>query len=142
MGFPGGSAGKESTCNLGDLDSTGLGRSPEEEKGYPLQYSGLENSMNCIVHRVAKSQIRLSDMPCSNFPCSSLFLENKDQPQGRYKLWFTSCEYFNNLQAAVKVKPSEVFYTSAKVGPSCCQNLTLYRIHLTAVFQKLKPKFI
>ena len=46
MGFPGGSAGKESVCNEGDLDSIpGLGRSPGEEKGYPLQYSGLENSM-------------------------------------------------------------------------------------------------
>ena len=39
----------------------GLGRSPGEGKGYPLQYSGLENSMDCIVHRVAKSQTRLGD---------------------------------------------------------------------------------
>ena len=38
-----------------------LGRSPEERKGYPLKYSGLENSMDCIVHGVTKSQIRLSD---------------------------------------------------------------------------------
>ena len=51
MGFPCGSAGKESTCNAGDLDSIpGLGRSPGEGKGYPLQDSGLENSMDCIVH--------------------------------------------------------------------------------------------
>jgi len=48
-GFPCGSAGKESTCNAGDLDSVpGLGSSPREGKGYPLQYSGLENSMDCI----------------------------------------------------------------------------------------------
>ena len=48
-GFPGGSAGKESACNVGDLDSTpGLGRSPGEGKGYPFQFSGLENSMDCI----------------------------------------------------------------------------------------------
>ena len=47
MGFPGGSAGKESAHNAGDLGSIpGLGRSPGEEKGYPLQYSGLENSMD------------------------------------------------------------------------------------------------
>ena len=47
-GFPGGSAGKESTCNVGDLGSIpGLGRSPGEGKGYPLQYSGLENSVDC-----------------------------------------------------------------------------------------------
>ena len=53
-GFPCGSAGKESTCSTGDLSSIpGLGRSPKEGKGYPLQYSGLENSMNCIVHGVA-----------------------------------------------------------------------------------------
>ena len=57
-----GSAGKESTCNVGDLGSTpGLGRSPGEGKDYPLQYSGLENSMGCIVHRVANSQTQLSD---------------------------------------------------------------------------------
>ena len=50
-GFPGGSAGKESACNAGDLGSIpGLGRSPGEEKGYPLQDSGLENSMDSIVH--------------------------------------------------------------------------------------------
>ena len=47
MGFPYGSAGEESACNAGDLGSIpGLGRSPGEEKGYPLQYSGLENSMD------------------------------------------------------------------------------------------------
>ena len=62
LGFPCGSATKESTCNVGDLGSIpGLGRSPGEGKGYPLQYSGLENSMNCIVHGVTKSQTRLSD---------------------------------------------------------------------------------
>ena len=56
LGFPGGSAGKESTCNAGDLGSIPeLGRSPGERKGYPLQYSGLENSMDCILHGVAKS---------------------------------------------------------------------------------------
>ena len=49
--FPGGSAGKESASNVGDLDSIiGLGRSPREWKCYPFQYSDLENSMDCIVH--------------------------------------------------------------------------------------------
>ena len=62
MGFPCGLAGKESTCNAGDLGSIpGLGRSPGEGKGYPLQYSGLENSVDFIVHGVAKSQTQLSD---------------------------------------------------------------------------------
>ena len=96
-GFPGSSAGKESTCNAGDPGSTpalgrstaegigyafqyslaslvaqlvknppamwetwvqfpGLGRSPGEGKGYPLQYSGLQNSIDYIIHRVAKSR--------------------------------------------------------------------------------------
>ena len=55
-GFPCGSAGKESTCNVGDLGSiSGLGRSPGEGKSYPFQYSGLENSIDCIVHGVTKS---------------------------------------------------------------------------------------
>ena len=59
---PGVSACKESTCSAGDLRSIlGLGRSPGEGKGYPLQYSGLENSMDCMVHGVAKSQMWLSD---------------------------------------------------------------------------------
>ena len=61
-GFPCGSVGKESACHVGDLGSIpGLGRSPGQGKGYPLQYSGLENSMDCIVHGVAKSQTQLSD---------------------------------------------------------------------------------
>ena len=59
--FPCGSVDKESACNVGDLSSNpGLGRSPGEEHGNPLQHSGLENSIDCIVHGVAKSQTRLS----------------------------------------------------------------------------------
>ena len=62
LGFPGGSNGKESACIAGDLGSSpGLARSPREENGYPLQYSGLENSMDRgawqdTVHGVTKSQ--------------------------------------------------------------------------------------
>ena len=56
-GFPGGSADKESSCKVGDLGSIpGLGRSLGEGNGYSLQYSGLENSMDCIVLGVAMSQ--------------------------------------------------------------------------------------
>ena len=62
LGFPGGSARKISICNVGDLGSIpGLGISPGEGKGYLLQYSGLENSMGCIVHGVSKSRTRQSD---------------------------------------------------------------------------------
>ena len=61
-GFPGGSAGKESTYSTRDLGLIpGLGRSPREGNGYPLQYFGLKNSMDCIVHGVAKRQTQLSD---------------------------------------------------------------------------------
>ena len=56
MDFLVGSAGKESTCNVRDLGSIpGLERSPGEGNSYPLQYSGMENSMDCIAHRVTKS---------------------------------------------------------------------------------------
>ena len=56
LGFPCGSAGKEFAHNSGDLGLIpGLGRSPGEGQGYPLQYSGLENSVDCIVHGVKES---------------------------------------------------------------------------------------
>ena len=71
--FPCGSAGLESAYNVGDLGLIpGLGRSPGEGKGYPLQYSSLENSTDCVVHGVVKSQTQLSDfhsltlLPLSN----------------------------------------------------------------------------
>ena len=62
QGFPHSSVGKESARNAGDLGSIpGLGRSPGEGEGYPLQHSGLENSGDCLVHGVEKSRTRLSD---------------------------------------------------------------------------------
>ena len=62
LGFPCGSVGKESACNVGDLGSIpGLGRFPGEGNSHPLQYSVLENSMDCIVLGVAKNQTRLSN---------------------------------------------------------------------------------
>ena len=61
LGFPCGSAGKESACSVGDLGSIpGLGRSPGKGKGCPLQRSGLENPMDRIVHG-SQSQTQLSD---------------------------------------------------------------------------------
>ena len=67
MGVPGGSDGKDSACKAGDLGPIpALGRSPGEGNGYPLQYSGLENSTDrgawqAIVHGVLKSRTQLSD---------------------------------------------------------------------------------
>ena len=88
MGFPCGSAGKESACNVGDLGLIpGLGRSLGEGKGYPLQYPGLETSMDCIFHGVAKSRTQLSKFHlhnialfcrhfshCSSFQLTQLYL--------------------------------------------------------------------
>ena len=75
-GFPCGSA-----CNAGNLGSIpGLGRSPGEGKGYPLQYSGLENSMDCIVHGVAKSRTWLSKFHTNGFFYLHIF-------QGTFGTW-------------------------------------------------------
>ena len=61
LGFPCGSAGKESACNAGELGLIpGVGKIPGEEKDHPLLYSGLENSTDCIVHGL-QSRTRLSD---------------------------------------------------------------------------------
>ena len=68
ISFPGDSDGKESICNEGDLGSIpGLGRSPGEVNSYPLQYSDLENSVDCIVHGVTKRIKVLSHLTMSNF---------------------------------------------------------------------------
>ena len=84
LGFPCGSTGKESTSNGGDLGSVpGLGRSPGEGKGYSLQYSGLENSMDCIVHEVIKSWAGLS-----NFHFLLLHRITGSRTYGLQKLWF------------------------------------------------------
>ena len=74
MDFPCGSTGKESACNAGDLALIpGLGRSPGEGKGYLLQYSSLEDSMNCIVHGIAELDMteRLSLSLFFTFPSGS-----------------------------------------------------------------------
>ena len=72
MDFLCGSAGKVSAYNAGDMDLIpGLGRSPGEEKGYILQYSGLENPMDYIVHDFVKSWIQLSDF---HFHTTYIFL--------------------------------------------------------------------
>ena len=73
LGFPCGSAGKESTCNVGGLGLIArLGWSPRKGKGYSLQYPGLVNSMDCIVHGVAKSRTWLSDFHFTSLHFTSL----------------------------------------------------------------------
>ena len=77
--FPRALAGKESTCNAGDLGSIpGSGRCPGEGKGYPLQYSGLENAMDCTVDGVSKGWTQLSDFHSSQRVTGA---ENRTQEQ-------------------------------------------------------------
>ena len=91
MAFPCGSAGKESICNAEDLGLIpGSGRSPGEGKGYPLWYSGLENSMDCIVHGVAKSWTWLS-----NFHLMALVLFQVWKDARNWIKIFFSWKYLN-----------------------------------------------
>ena len=102
--LPCGSVGKESACNAGDLRSIpGLGRSPGEGNGYPFQYSCLENSMDCIVHRITKSWTRWSnfhfhlgiDRAVSPGPCSTLFRAARvltAAPHSLARLQASSCD--------------------------------------------------
>ena len=93
--FPCAAAGRESACNVGDLGSIpGLGRSPGEGKGYPLQYSGLENSMDCIVHGVAKSRTRLSDFHFTSLKITILTCINgKFQDKPTFEQNFFNAEW-------------------------------------------------
>ena len=85
MGFPHSSLGKESACNVGDLGwIPGLGRSPGEGKGYPLQYSGLENSMDCIVHGVTKIRTQLSDFHFSSLHNKAILIKKKNRLSSYY----------------------------------------------------------
>ena len=98
QGFPCGSAGKESTCKAGDLGPIpGLERSPGEGKGYPLQYSGLENSMDCMyspwgwkesdtterlwlsLHIDHRNVTENESSPTSRWKCSSMIMSSADE---------------------------------------------------------------
>ena len=104
---PVGSAGKESVCKAGDLGSIpGLGRSPGEGNGYPLQYSGLENFMDCIVHGVVKSQNQLSDF---HFHCkSSIGTENQRDFESLLVLSFNEAK----MKWVAKEWPGQPSYNS------------------------------
>ena len=84
LGFPCCSAGKESACSVGDLGSIpGLRRSPEKQNCYPTLVSGLENSMDCIVHGVTKSRTRPSHF---HFP--AFCIQQKDLLKNGGKITF------------------------------------------------------
>ena len=89
LGFPCGSAGKESACNVGDLGSIpGLGRSPGEGKGYPLQYFGLENTNIYTVHGVAKrysNMVYVGDVGAKESTCQCR--RHKEGKRYRFSPW-------------------------------------------------------
>ena len=109
--FPCGSAGKESSCNTRDMGSVpGLGRSPGERKGYPLQYSGLENSMDCIGHRVTKSWIL--QYYCLENPINGMKRQNsvtpKDEiPRSVDAQYATGDEWRNNSRKNEEIEPKQ-----------------------------------
>ena len=121
LGFPCGSAGKESTCSVGDLDSIpGLGRFPGEGKGYPLQDSGLENSMDCLVHGVAKSQTRLESERLSPSPIypKSTFI-------ALHFSWLLLRSLFlrAGLSLSHTMKPFLTLLSEVNLWLYCCQNI-------------------
>ena len=93
LGFSGGSEVKASACNAGELGSIpGLGRSPGEGNGYPIQYSCLENPMDrgawwAILHGVAKSQTRLSDFTLATFIVPEVYILVGDRKEYPFYSW-------------------------------------------------------
>ena len=122
LGFPCGSAGKESACTVGDLDSiSGLGRSSGEGKGYPLQYSVLENSMDCIVHEVSKSWTWLSNFHF-HFKCPQT-------EEWRKKMWFIyTQEYYSAI-------------TKNEIMPFAATCMDLASVILSEISQTEKEKY-
>ena len=136
----GSSDGKESTCNAGNLDSIpGLGRSPGEENGYPLQYSGLENPMDCTAHGAAKSRTRLSNFPFTTWAALPFPVQPSTSPPP------SSCKvnisYSGNLCLLPSCQgpslPSLHPLSPVSIPDTTSQNVTaLTCLHLLIVFVK------
>ena len=109
--FPCGSVGKESSCNVRDMGSIpGLGRSPGERKGYPLQYSGLENSMDRRGHRVSKSWIL--QYSCLENPINGMKGQNSVTPEDELPRsvgaqYATGDEWRNNSRKNEEIEPKQ-----------------------------------
>ena len=110
-GFPGGSEGKESACNVGDPGSIpGLGRSSGEGHGYPFQYSGLETATDrgvwwATVHGITKSQTRLSDC--------------RTHRKCNFHLWRWEGYSARGVHWGSQVLPVFFFLTHSTVTPVC-----------------------
>ena len=114
MGFPCGSAGKESACNAGDLGSIpGLRRSPGGGKGCPVQYSGLEKSRDCRVHGVAKHQAQLSLSLSDND-------EFSNSPSGclLFYLFCLNLYITVSFQSICSIQPNSVLCLVAQLCPT------------------------
>ena len=123
INFPAGSDRKESACNAGDPGLIpGSGRSPGEGNSYPLQYSGLENSMDCIVHEVAESRTRQNDFHFH-------FLGSKS---AQCSLCYPSLTQVTVL---------------ARVSPKYCMSLTLHPVFMWSIHllvytsSSIRPQF-
>ena len=105
---------KESTCNVGDLGLIpGLARSPGEGNGYPLQYSGLENSMACIVQGVAKSWTQLSNLHFSLSGNKTQNLRKENQGRMSEKLDFPQQSSTRLLSGDIENNTSRINSVSA-----------------------------
>ena len=127
-GFPDSSVGKESACNVGDLGSIpGLGKSPVEGKGYPLQYSGLENSMDYIVHGVTKNRTQQTD-----FHYHFHFEDGKRGPldSGSWEVpQFTASRQFTAVSS---------LHQNRDISPICIRNWLLPTVWMR--LNKISPK--
>ena len=147
LGFPCGSAGKKSACNAGDLSwISGLGRCPGEGKGYPLQYFGLENSMDCIVHGVAKSRMWLSDFHFSvlGTVLASCRRDSQSPAHGAYMTYPWHEHPFPVSLIAFTVTPpksSIISYLKLVFSfkPVLCRISILFKSITTFCFPGLKP---
>ena len=141
-GFPCGSAGKESACNVGDPHwIPGLGRCSGEGDGYPLQYSGLENSMNYTVHGVAKSQTQLSDF---HFQVVAEQSEQKCPPY--HLILFNNLilrAYFKALSTYRDIKHVCLSYKGVSENSSCgwrVKDMCTYRVSLEPINHRVPDK--
>ena len=130
LGFPCGSSGKESTCNVGDLGSIpGLGRSPGEKKGYSLQYSGLENSMGCVAHGFAKSGTWLSDHQVYALSCFNDFLIHPLCPR-----WLPMAQWQRIL--LLLQEPQETWVTSLSLEAPLEEEMATHSNILTRIISR------
>ena len=121
LGFSCSPAGQESTCNMGDLGLIpGLGRSPGEGKGYPLQYSGLENCTDCIDHGVAKSGTRLGDFHFVLEHNADPFANLKEDASGPWRTMqsdesdFITCQHWDKISTETSAWANEAAWVTAE----------------------------